>query len=172
MGAAGWATQDCEWLYECLHDWWMSGRRLWMVVRMFPWLSFRAEAWQHMYKMVVSTKLKLLCFCNFISCIFKGVLTLLVTAGITRGSLIVDPPELIIGDNKPHHVIFSCRELLKVNFIKWRKMSVILSLIIILWMNVAVVSFCGPTGSSLCLMKWSDKGLQSWNFHRNLHYSH
>ena len=46
-------------------------------------------------------------------CISKGFLTLLVTAGIACGSLIVDPSELLIGDDKPHHVIFSCHEVIE-----------------------------------------------------------
>ena len=52
----------------------------------------------------------------FTFCISKGFLTLLVTAGIACGSLIVDPSELLIGDNKPHHVIFSCHEVIEEKF--------------------------------------------------------
>ena len=77
---------------------------------------------------------------------FKGFLALLVTAGITCASLIVDPSELLIGDNKPHHVIFSCHELIEGKLHRVEE-NVSYYLILCLFTHECYCSFfCGPQG--------------------------
>ena len=122
----GWAATDCEWLYECLHDWFLEPKHDNTCIR---WLLVRNSNY-HVFAILYLVFLK-----AFLPCWLQQVLLVDLWLLIHLNYL--------FGTTNPIMSYSTVVNSLKVNFIEWRKISVILSLIII-WMNVAVVFFLWP----------------------------
>ena len=140
----GWAVKDCEWLYECLHDWFLEPKQdntciRWLLVRnsnyhvfAILYLVFLKEFWPCWLQQVLLVDLWLLIHLNYLF-------------GTTNPIMLYSP------------VVNS----LKVNFIEWRKMSVIY-IITYYNMNECCCSFFFVAQQGHLYAWWSSQ-TRNWN---------